>query len=269
MAASKNFPAVFGRFWMQILHFVGIPVFFVAFSLVYTPFFLMDFMGVGPMDVAFNLVMSGCILLIVLVGTRLALYFMWKSLHFTLDSYLLWCIAEMFVSAMFLSLYFSLMQGGEPYFHVLGKCFRMSFGILVFPYLILLFVGYSRDSGSSGVSDADETLIRFKDSAGKLKLAISPQSILFVEAEENYVHIHYLDGARIKDFVLRSSMKNVEETVSSCGIVRCHRSFLVNPQHISMLRKDRELGVLVDFDAPSAKSIPVSKSYYDSITRII
>lgn len=269
MATSKNIPEVLGRFWMQILHFLGIPVFFVAFSLVYTPFSLLDFMATGPMDGAFNLVMSGCILLIVLVGTRLALFFFWRSIRFNLDSYLLWCIAEILVSAMFLSLYFSLMHGGEPYFLVLGKCLKFSFGILMFPYLILLFVGYSKEYRPREVQAEDDSLVRFKDSSGKLKLAISPQSILFVEAEENYVHIHYLDGLRVKDFVLRSSMKSVEETVSACGIIRCHRSFLVNPQHISLLRKDKDLGVLVDFDAPSAKSIPVSRSYYDAVTRII
>lgn len=270
MASNKSIPQVFSKFWMQIVHFVAVPLFFVSFSLLYAPFDLLEYFDYGPMNESFNLVMVGCIVLLVLTGTRLAFYFLRRNMKLGTELYLLWCVAEMFIISLFMSLYMSLMHGGEAYFTVLGKCMQYTFGVMSYAYLAIALVGFSisyreADTAVSG----DDSLIRFKDSNLRLKLAIAASTVLFIEAEENYVRIHYLDGEKTKNYVLRSSMKSIEETVSPYGILRCHRSFFVNPQHIALLRKDRDLGVLADFDVPGTRSIPVSKSYYDAITRII
>lgn len=269
MASGKNIPSIFFRFWMQIAHFLAVPLFFVSYSLVYSPFDLLEYFDMGPMDVSFNLVMVACIALLVLVGTRLTFYFLKGRMRLNMEQYLLWCVAEILVIAAFMSLYLCLMNGSGQYFPVLGKCLKYSFGVMVYPYVILALIGYANAYKEVEVKPEDESLVRFKDPGGRLKLAVAASSVLYIEAEENYVHIHYVDGGRIKDYVLRSSMKNIEDTVSGYGILRCHRSFFVNPQHITLLRKDKEMGVLADFDVDGARSIPVSKSYYGAITEII
>ena len=93
--------------------------------------------------------------------------------------------------------------------------------------------------------------------------------MLFIEAEENYVHIVHLDYGRVKDFTLRSSMRALEEMLSRHGLVRCHRSYFVNSSHVDLVKKDANGFALAQLDREGLKPIPVSKRYYDSLTALL
>jgi DNA-binding LytR/AlgR family response regulator len=43
---------------------------------------------------------------------------------------------------------------------------------------------------------------------------------MFIKSEDNYVQIHYLDRNRIRKFILRSSMRALEEGLESIPISR-------------------------------------------------
>lgn len=251
---------------MQIVHFLGLPVFFLLFTLVYKPFGIMEFLNTRAFGTGVNLVMMLCIMAAVLSGTRLTLHFVKVKLTFV--SYILWCIAELCLLSLFCALYLCLMHAGEPgYFSTLGICAKCIAGTLVFPYVI--FALYAVCEGERGKSADDDAMLRFRDYSKKVKFTIAQSAVLYIKAEENYVRIFYFDGGRICNYVLRASMKSIEELVTGHGLKRCHRSYFVNPQHISLLRKDRDLGALADFDIPGADSIPVSKSYYGAISEIL
>ena len=111
--------------------------------------------------------------------------------------------------------------------------------------------------------------MRFYDSSHNLKFVINPDSVLYISAEENYIHIFYSDGSKIKSYVLRNSMKAVDELCLSNGLVRCHRSYFVNPSHIKVLRKDREGVVFAVLDVDDVMDIPVSRKYYNSLSDLL
>ncbi|MGW8316765.1 MAG: LytTR family transcriptional regulator DNA-binding domain-containing protein [Bacteroidales bacterium] len=59
-------------------------------------------------------------------------------------------------------------------------------------------------------------------------LRINLKKLLFVEAQENYSRFVWLEKDQVKDRLLRVTLKNVEAQIPDAGIVRCHRSYMIN-----------------------------------------
>lgn len=183
--------------------------------------------------------------------------------------YAAWCVAEIILMALFCSLYMWLAgRRTVQYFTVLGRCIELLFMTLAYPYIIITLVMCLIDASHRPASGDSEVLVRFTDSQHRLKLVIATSSILYIEAEENYVRIHYLESGIEKDYVLRNSMKSIEELVTRHGLARCHRSYFLNPSHVKVLRKDKDGVILAELDS-EAREIPVSKKYYDNISAIL
>ena len=102
-----------------------------------------------------------------------------------------------------------------------------------------------------------------------MRLVIDRQAILFIRADENYVIIHYLDHDENKKFVLRSSMRSLEPLAERHGLVRCHRSYFINPRHIKLVRKDSEGQILAELDTVGYDPIPVSRNYYQNLSAVL
>ena len=93
--------------------------------------------------------------------------------------------------------------------------------------------------------------------------------MIFVRSEENYVQIHYLDNDKAKKFVLRSSMKALEDNLSKKGLVRCHRSYFINPSCIKMVHRDESGQIVAELNQDGFDSIPISRKYQNEITRLL
>lgn len=271
----KSYNKVFGRLSINVLYVLAIPLFFLLFMLLYEPFNTNEYLSCGRDLFAFNVTMLFSILLVFLLLSRAIFMYLGGKRDITLPFYSAWCAGEIIAVSFFMALFVYLMRGRDiPYFSVLGKCFEMSFLVTIYPYLIITFLlllktnllkGYaSTDSDYSG----DGSLIRFTDAGQRLKLAIAPSSVVYIEAEENYVRVHYAEGEHMKEYVLRNSMKAVEELSESYGLIRCHRSYIVNPAHVKILRKDKEGIILADFDV-LAEPVAVSKKYYDRLVSLL
>ena len=266
-----NLPKLFFKLPPIVLYVTVCPLFFLVFSLCYEPFGIMDFMDMEYGYSTLNILICFCIILVVMVGARTAFYFMRNLDRFTWAHYIVWCMGECLVISLFLSLYLKLMYGGTyPYFNVLGKCMVYTYAILIYPYIILTLaydVSAHREKAKMKLEAAtDNSLIRFYDQFGKLKLIIAQTAVLFISAEENYVNINYLDAGKPKRYVLRASMRSLEETVERHGMVRCQRSYFVNPDHVTVLRKDKDGAVFAELDQNGIPNIPVSKRYLDKLS---
>ena len=113
-----------------------------------------------------------------------------------------------------------------------------------------------------------DRMLRLTDENQKLKLVIASSSVVYIAAEENYVRIHYYEGIRLKDYALRNSMKAVETLVEGKGLVRCHRSYMLNPLHVKALSKGKEGVIEAEMDA-GCPPVPVSKRYYDNLSSLL
>lgn len=264
-----------GKFATQIWYIVVIPLFFFLFMLLYTPFDARSFLDCGRGLFAFNVTILTAIEFIFMLCSRTCLHFIRRNNDLPVQVFYSWMVGEAVVVAFFMALYVYLMwRGTIPYFSALGKCIGLSILVSIYPYLMITLLLsiktllLNKYASIDNESHEDNALIRFKDSAQRLKLAISASSVVYVEAEENYVRIHYLEGDRMKEYVLRNSMKSVEETVERFGLVRSHRSYIVNPAHVKMLRKDKEGVIVADFDV-TTEPIAVSKKYYGALASLL
>ena len=64
-------------------------------------------------------------------------------------------------------------------------------------------------------------------------------------------------------------MKTLEPQLLKHGIIRCQRSFFINPRHVTALRKDREGLIVAELDIRDARTIPVSPNYYDNLSKLL
>jgi len=248
-----------------VLHIVAVPVFFLGFILIYESHWMLQFIDAGKGDV-FNALMLTCILLGILIVSRVPMTVLRQRIRMSWWQYSLWSFAEIFTFSCFAALYMSLIHA-EGYFPTLGKCIQLSFTILPYPYFAFdLLMAHIRPDADAV---PEEDLVRFADSTGRLKLVIAHDVILFIEAQENYVSIHYLEGETLKEYSLRSSMRGIEELMARHGIVRCQRSYFVNPRHVKVLRRDKEGIIMAELDVIGLKPVPVSPKYYEDISKLL
>ncbi len=99
-----------------------------------------------------------------------------------------------------------------------------------------------------------------------MKFSIKKDDVLYLEAADNYVIIHYIDNEKIARFVLRNTLKNLESDLRHSRLLRSHRSFMVNMDRVKMIKKEKD-GLIVGFDAPVSTSIPISKTYVDNFIK--
>lgn len=252
----------------QLLYVVLLPAFFAGFCFLYNPFGMHEYYQTGGMNFGFHFVMLSVILMAILAITRLIFSALYKHIPFRWWHYVLWCIGETFVFALFMGLYTTLF--GKPgYFPVLSHCFKFSYLILIYPYLFLILIQIIRNKDKDLNAEPSETLVKFYDEHKRLKLTIDPAAILCIRADANYVILHYLDADRVKEFMLRASMKSVEATVASHGLVRCHRSYFVNPKYVKLLSKNREGLITAELLVPGMEAIPVSKQFYKQLSELL
>ncbi|MGN0235027.1 MAG: LytTR family DNA-binding domain-containing protein [Paludibacteraceae bacterium] len=257
-----------------LTHVLAIPACFLVSVFVYRSAWTVAYLDMGVGRLTLNTLMLMCIILGVLCASRIPMVACRKHLHLKWVHYVLWSIAEIVLMALFMGLYMALMYkhtehavGSVYYFPNVGKCMSLLLTTVLLPYLFInaLFSNF-RDSNQQAQED---NLVRFTDSTQRLKLVISAEAILYIKADENYVNICYLDGDRQKEYALRNSMRAIEPVMQKAGIVRCQRSYFVNPRHVTVLRKDKEGMIAAELDRPQTKPIPVSPKYYDSLNQLL
>lgn len=254
--------------WRSNLTFVlGLPLFCLLFVLLYRPVSFVSLLDMGANLLNFSSTIIMCILLGVMLLSRGILMVVSSVYRLTWLRFVAWELCELIVMSMFSALFVTLMYHGElAYFYVVGQCFYWLILILIFPYVIFnLMFAYLAQSES--MPEEDESLMRFVDNTQKLKLMIASSAVLYVEADENYVHVRYLEGERVKDYPLRASMKSLEQLMLKHGLIRCQRSYYINPLHVKVLRRDKEGVIVAELDVANQKSIPVSPKYYDSLAK--
>ena len=262
----------FFKLTFQILHIVVMPLAFMAFLLLYRFEKMVELLDMGAGKYDFNVVIISCILLGVEAIARISFFFLKKAIKLDLLVYALWCMSEILVFTAFSAMYMTLMYKGQYlYFPMYGNCFLMNLAVLVWPYLLLnLWIILDNAKYAAKTKEAEpDNMVRFRDENQKLKLAVTSQALLYVEAKENYVTVVYLDGEKLGKVVLRSSMKRLEELLKSNGLYRCHRAYYINPIHIKALRKDTDGFHFADLDAAACPAIPVSKTYYEEIAGLL
>lgn len=146
--------------------------------------------------------------------------------------------------------------------------------VLLLPYSILwlyfswreknkLLENIKKEDAEPEVSKRN--LIAFQDEKGELKISVDLENLLYVDSADNYATIHYLNKSKLSHYLIRNSLKWMEENLTrETPLVRCHRSYIVNLDKVKVLRKTKE-GIFLEMDAVNTPDIPVSKTYYQRV----
>jgi len=59
-------------------------------------------------------------------------------------------------------------------------------------------------------------------------LKINLNNLLYIEAQENYSRLVWLEENELTEKTLRATLKNIEDQITDDHIVRCHRSYIIN-----------------------------------------
>lgn len=66
----------------------------------------------------------------------------------------------------------------------------------------------------------------------KDQIALNLNSIVYVQSEDNYASLNYIENNQLKRYLIRSTLTGLEKKLNSELIVRCNRSTLVNLIHL-------------------------------------
>jgi hypothetical protein len=210
---------------------------------------------------------------LVVVISRIIMYYTGKRHIIKLLEYLVWIAGEIMMMALFYALFEKFVLRDIRIFTDLVKLSaRNTALVLLLPYSVLWLYFSWRDKKEQIEKLEDVQLppgnlrdmIPFYDEKGVLKFSIKNESLYYIESAENYVSICYMNKGKISKYLLRDTLKKMEEIFAGTEIIRCHRSFIVNFEKVKVIRKDKE-GLKLEMDNPAVIDIPVSKTYVDNV----
>lgn len=130
--------------------------------------------------------------------------------------------------------------------------------ILAFPVALSLMV----DRLSSHSESKSGNLIVIASENQKERFQLKAENLLFIKSADNYVEIYYLSMQQVRKYLLRKSLKDIdEEHTANSSLIRCHRSYIVNPDnidHVNRVNNKVELSI-------SGILIPVSKKHLNPL----
>ena len=210
---------------------------------------------------------------LVVVISRIIMYFSCRKKIISLLQYLTWIAAEILFMASFYAIFQKFVLKDPRLFTNLVKISASNTAlVLLLPYSISWLYFSWRDKKekiarmeelSSFIGSAKE-MIPFYDDKSILKFSVKKENLICLESTENYINICYLNNGKISKYLLRDTMKKMEEKFTGTDIIRCHRSYMVNFEKVKVIRKEKD-GLKLDFDNPQISDIPVSRSYVENV----
>lgn len=159
-------------------------------------------------------------------------------------------------------------ERGLSFFYLFKESLLAATFILLIPYTIItLWIALKEKTALVHDSTSTPTaspMYLFYDEKGDLKLSAKSEMVYLLEAADNYVTIYYLYNEKVEKMMIRNSLRNIECRFSDQGLVRCHRSYVINIHNVQVVRcQDGE--VLVDFGDKRFPTVPVSKGYAEKV----
>lgn len=277
----KKIPEFLARKSTNINLLVFVFIFSMVFVNVYTPFEFSTWFNAGSDTL--NFVYSSCTILggmIILSISRIIMHFVNKKELIPMLSYVLWLAAEILIIVMLYTLVTKvLLHDHRDASIIFQRALIFVPAILAIPYLVsYLFLGLrSKDAAinklieegqhliPSAQHPVDETVI-FNDENGKPRLTIKSGNILYLGANDNYVNIYYMDNDKVGYTMLRNNLKTLEKQLDAYGIVRCHRSYMVNLHRVTIISREKD-GMYTTLDSNAVSRIPISKSYSEEVMK--
>jgi DNA-binding LytR/AlgR family response regulator len=248
-------------------------LFALVFINIYKPFSSFSWYKVSEFKF---LIFSSLIILtgvLVVVISRIAMYYWGRNHEIGLGAYLLWVLLEIFFMALFYTIYTAYLNPERDYLGIFRESLINTSLVLLLPYAVLhLYFAYKdKEKKLSQIEEerlADsgkQNIYSFHDEKGALRLSVTKDNLLYIESADNYVEIWYLNREVPTRSVVRNSLKNIEKNLSHTNVIRSHRSYIVNLEAVKVIRRQKD-GIYMEFGIDRVPDIPVSERYNKKVT---
>lgn len=248
-------------------------LFALVFINIYKPFSSSSWYAVSEFKF---FIFSSLIILtgvLVVVISRIIMYYWGKKRTITISAYVAWIVLEIFFMSLFYTIYTLVLNPEREYLSAFKESAINTSLVLLLPYSVLhLYFSYKEKERqllllkeSQAEVAGRQNVFSFYDEKHELRLSVKRSNLLYLESADNYVCIWYLNKGALTKFMLRNSLKTLEEDLADTNVLRCHRSYMVNFDQVKVIRREKD-GVYLELGIESVPDIPISKTYSEKVT---
>ncbi len=251
-------------------------VFALVFINLYSPFGVNTWYGVTTPQLFFYsslVILTG---LLVIALSRIIMLRVTLRRPLTTGGYIVWIVSEIVsLAIVYLVLRILFVSQIDDVLAAFKESLKVTSLVLLFPYT-LTFLYFSWQEKNRKLAELSESgqpraskpiMISFSDEKGELRFSVKNEDLLYLEAADNYVVVHYMDGTKRSRYVIRNSLKNIEENLPETHILRCHRSYMVNFERVRIIRREKD-GLVLELDIPERQALPISRTYINEVMQL-
>ena len=266
----------------QTTFIVFVAIFSLIFINAYKPFNSFEwipYIRYRGSNAAYLLISTGLVAagLLILVLSRIIMTIYTRRREMVYGVFMLWVGVETIVMASVYTLYAILSNDVTSDFLQLWKNTIVNTVLVLFiPYVIFIIYVSWREKDrqlrqmaerlENSDSPAASGLIPLYNDKGELQLSLKMENLILLESADNYVCVWYMNNDTVKKIMIRNTMKCMARDLDGSSIVRCHRSYMVNLDHVKVMRR-QNTGITIELGIAGIPDIPISKTYCDSVTR--
>lgn len=197
--------------------------------------------------------------------------------RFSPHLYIAWMIADVILLSAIYTLFTHHLEGGITMEQLLEgfpiTCGSIALTLAIPWAFLVMYATYKYEKERNDLlklsnfdhpANPSAHLVHLYDNKDELKMSILSSSIYYIESQDNYVKIYFDKNGEMESYLLRCSTRRLEQMISGTSLTRCHRSYIVNLDYVKQFVKGHNSSAVV-LDIPGEKSIPVSKSYTDTL----
>jgi hypothetical protein len=204
-----------------------------------------------------------------MIISQLTIHSIFKNKDLKVMHLIIWLVSEIMIISVLMTLVYGNLNG-----NLLSEWFitlKYITLLIVIPYIFSLLIISSLNNFKTNTTVEPAVLtshlFHFRDEKDQVKLSIKDVNILYIESTDNYITIHFNDEDSVKKEMVRNTLKSVETEFADKGLMRCHRSFIINVSNIENIKKiNRSYQIKIkNIDS----FIPVSKSFIPQVQELM
>lgn len=213
--------------------------------------------------------------MLVIAVSRVGMCYYAKKHRLTYIEFGFWVGAEILAMSLVYAMFpiLALSDVTDRFLSLWGDAIIYTSFILLIPYAIIMLAiilqhyrqmveEFGLDITNTPTSLQQPDMYNFYDDRNELKLSLRPETLYYIEAADNYVIIYYQGQGKLQRYMLRNTLRGIEERAQS-GLLRTHRSFIVNFSQVKLIKRTAE-GMVIELNMEGLPNIPVSKTYMDT-----
>jgi hypothetical protein len=246
-------------------------IYVILFMNLYLPFNVDRWYNYDTIPLFLILSSFGVIGMAVLMVSQLVIREILKIRAVKMYGIILWFLVELaLLTVTMFIIYGTAGLEGKDQINEIFLAFKYTSLVIIIPYAGVLFYLHTTQKGENidTLLNASNHLVNILDENGELHMAIDLEELLFIKSADNYVAVYFLKDGKVRKELVRTTLKRLESELDEFPIRRCHRSFMVHINKISVSMKSNQ-GLSLALKSYPDENIPVSKNYKAFFTRLI